>query len=458
MERYKEYKDSGVQWIGEIPNHWEIRRFKSFFSSANGNGFKIEYQGLAFGDYPFLKVSDLNGKSNNISIANNYVTEQMVKEESYNIIPANSILFSKIGEALKKNHRKINTVPCCIDNNCSAIVKRKKIAEEIDINFAYYLMKCVDMTWFDNGGTIPSVNMRKFMSSSFPLPPYSEQKKIVSYLERKTSKIDEYIAKKDKEVQLLNELKEAEIAKVVTQGLTPNVKMKDSGVSWIGMIPKHWEEKQLRAFLKIFSDKGHGDAQLLSVTRELGVILRDKENKEENHNFVPDDLSGYKYIEKGDFVINKMKAWQGSYAVSKYSGIVSPAYYTCKLIGVDEDFFSMSIRSKAYVGFFTSHSKGIRVGQWDLDPNALKSIPFFLPPLEEQRAIVAYINEKTSKVESLITDLQAEIEHLKEYKQRLIADCVTGQVNVAGSESRGGLLTMPSQSNVTKSNVQNETI
>jgi type I restriction enzyme S subunit len=79
----------------------------------------------------------------------------MVKEESYNIIPANSILFSKIGEALKKNHRKINTVPCCIDNNCSAIVKRKKIAEEIDINFAYYLMKCVDMTWFDNGGTIP---------------------------------------------------------------------------------------------------------------------------------------------------------------------------------------------------------------------------------------------------------------------------------------------------------------
>ena len=95
-------------------------------------------------------------------------------------------------------------------------------------------------------------------------------------------------------------------------------------------------------------------------------------NKEENHNFVPDDLSGYKHIEKGDFVINKMKAWQGSYAVSKYEGIVSPAYYTCKLVGVDKDFFSLSIRSKAYVGFFTSHSKGIRVGQWDLDPNALK--------------------------------------------------------------------------------------
>ena len=83
---------------------------------------------------------------------------------------------------------------------------------------------------------------------------------------------------------------------------------KDSGVLWIGDIPEHWEVKQLRSFLTMFTEKGHGDAQLLSVTREQGVIERDKEDKEENHNFVPDDLSGYKYIEKGDFAINKMKA------------------------------------------------------------------------------------------------------------------------------------------------------
>lgn len=262
------------------------------------------------------------------------------------------------------------------------------------------------------------------------IPPVNEQEKIVNYIESRTSKIDAYIAEKEKEVQLLNELKEAEIAKVVTQGLNPDVKMKDSGISWIGMIPEHWEVKQLRSFLKLFSNKGHGDAQLLSVTREQGVILRDKDNKEENRNFVPDDLSAYKYIEKGDFVINKMKAWQDSYAVSKYDGIVSPAYYTCKLTGVDENFFSLAIRCKAYVGFFTSHSKGIRVGQWDLDPNALKSIPFFLPPVDEQQAIVTYINKKCSKITSLISELESEIDYLKEYKQRLIADCVTGQVNV----------------------------
>ena len=132
---------------------------------------------------------------------------------------------------------------------------------------------------------------------------------------------------------------------------------KDSNVSWIGMVPEHWGAKQLRSFLSLFTEKGHGDAQLLSVTREQGVIERDKEDNEENHNFVPEDLSGYKYIKKGDFAINKMKAWQGSYAVSDYCGIVSPAYFTCKLKGVNKQFFSKAIRSKAYIPFFTQYSK-----------------------------------------------------------------------------------------------------
>ena len=204
---------------------------------------------------------------------------------------------------------------------------------------------------------------------------------------------------------------------------------KDSGISWIGMIPEHWETKQLRSFLTLFTEKGHGDAQLLSVTREQGVIVRDKDDKDENHNFVPDDLSGYKYIEKGDFAINKMKAWQGSYAVSDYCGIVSPAYYTCKLKGVNKNFFSKAIRSKAYVPFFTQYSKGIRVGQWDLNPNALKSIPFILPPINEQQSIVAFIEEKCQKIDMYVAEKEKEIQLLQELKQKTIADAVTKGLN-----------------------------
>ena len=128
---------------------------------------------------------------------------------------------------------------------------------------------------------------------------------------------------------------------------------KDSGVAWIGEIPEHWEIRSLRNFLSYVSIKGHGDKQLLSVTRENGVIVRNVESKEENHNFVPDDLSGYKLVEEGQFVINKMKSWQGSYGVSSYTGIVSPAYYVCNLRFENKRFFNIAIRSKSYVPFFT---------------------------------------------------------------------------------------------------------
>lgn len=200
---------------------------------------------------------------------------------------------------------------------------------------------------------------------------------------------------------------------------------KDSGVKWLGEIPSHWEVKHLRNFLTLFSEKGFGDKQLLSVTREKGVILRDKDNKEENHNFVPDDLSGYKHLNKGDFVINKMKSWQGSYGVSDFEGIVSPAYFTCKLKGVNPDFFSCAIRSKAYIGFFMQYSKGIRVDQWDLDPSSMKDIPFVLPSDKEQNAIVSYLNEATSKIDAAIAQQQKMIDLLNERKQIIINNAVT---------------------------------
>lgn len=175
---------------------------------------------------------------------------------------------------------------------------------------------------------------------------------------------------------------------------------KPSGISWIGEIPSHWEKSQLRKFLTLVSEKGHGDKQLLSVTREYGVIVRDVESKEENHNFIPDDLSNYKLVKVGQLAINKMKSWQGSYAVSNYEGIVSPAYYICDLNFDNKEFFSWAIRSKAYVPFFTQMSKGIRVDQWDLSTNALKEIPFFVPSADEQRQIVEYLSTKTSQIDA----------------------------------------------------------
>lgn len=200
---------------------------------------------------------------------------------------------------------------------------------------------------------------------------------------------------------------------------------KSTGIPWIPEVPEHWEMRKLRHFIEMISEKNHPQEPLLSVVRDQGVILRDITSKEENHNAIPDDLSGYKLIEKGHFAINKMKAWQGSYGVSSYRGIVSPAYYTCRLNFEHKAYFNLAIRSDAYVPFFTQYSKGIRVGQWDLSPIGLKEIPFFLPPLSEQRAIVAYIERKERQIDTYIARQAEQIEHLKELRQTIISHAVT---------------------------------
>ena len=212
-------------------------------------------------------------------------------------------------------------------------------------------------------------------------------------------------------------------------------KYKPTGIAWLPEVPEGWEVRKVRQLLTMVSRKGFPEKQLLSVTREQGVVVRDVESKEENHNFIPDDLSNYKLVEVGDFVINKMKAWQGSYGVSASEGIVSPAYYTCKLSGVDRRFFSVAIRSKAYVSFFAQLSKGIRVGQWDLSPMALKEIPFLFPPLATQQSIVAFLGEKCGKIDRWVAAKEREVALLKELKQAMIAEAVTGATHVARTDT-----------------------
>lgn len=204
---------------------------------------------------------------------------------------------------------------------------------------------------------------------------------------------------------------------------------KDTGIGWLPKLPSHWKLEQLRKYIRLVSKKGYPEKQLLSVTRELGVIIRDTESKEENHNFIPDDLSGYKYVKEGQFVINKMKSWQGSYGVSAYEGIVSPAYYVCDLDFPNKDFFGWAIRSRNYVSFFAQFSKGIRVGQWDLSPVALKSIPFFDPPLVEQEKIVRFLESKTLCIDAYVAERERELQLLNELKESEIANIITRGLN-----------------------------
>ncbi len=201
---------------------------------------------------------------------------------------------------------------------------------------------------------------------------------------------------------------------------------KDSGVEWLGKIPEHWEIGKLGTLLKPVSIKNRPDLPLLSITREAGVIERNIEDDSENHNFIPDDLSGYKVLNEGQFGMNKMKAWQGSYGIAPMTGIVSPAYYVFDFnSSINPRFFHLAIRSKNYVAFFGQASDGVRVGQWDLSKTRMKEIPFFIPPLPEQTAIAAFLDDKTAKIDRAIAQKEKMITLLKERKQIIIQNAVT---------------------------------
>lgn len=207
--------------------------------------------------------------------------------------------------------------------------------------------------------------------------------------------------------------------------MKPYPEYKPTGLAWLPEIPRHWKSAKLRNLLSIVSKKNHPEQPLLSVVREKGVIRRDVDSKEENHNYIPEDLSNYKVVRKGQFAMNKMKAWQGSYGISQYDGIVSPAYFVFDLHGVSADFFNIAIRSKAYIPYFAQASDGIRVGQWDLSLPRMHEIPFFIPPADEQAQIVRYLDAMTAKINKLIRAKKRQIALLQEQKQAIINQAVT---------------------------------
>ena len=211
----------------------------------------------------------------------------------------------------------------------------------------------------------------------------------------------------------------------MNQDLKLYTKYKVSDIAWVEKIPEHWEMKKLRTLLKSVNMRNGSDLPLLSVVREKGVIPRNISSKEENHNYIPDDLSNYKIVRSEQFAMNKMKAWQGSYGISKYDGIVSPAYFVFDLKGVSVEYFHTAIRSQAYIPLFTQSSDGIRVGQWDLSKSRMKEIPFYIPPIDEQIAIVRFLDYSDRRIKRYIRAKQKLIKLLNEQKQAIIRQAVT---------------------------------
>jgi len=420
MKGYETYSVTQLPWCDILPAHWNLRRAKYMYKKENREVQPEDGVVTCFrdGTVTLRKNRRLTGFT------------EAVQETGYQGIRKGDLVIhvmDAFAGAVGVSDSDGKGTP--VYSVCTAIG---------DYNNHYYALILREMA---KKGFIQSLyrGIRErssdfrfdvFAKQYLPVPPRDEQDQIVRCLDWKVSEINKLINIKHREIKNIDALKRNLVSHVVTRGLVPDVALKDSGVKWLGDIPAHWNTIKLRQILHPVSIKNHPELPLLSVVRERGVIIRDVDDKESNHNYVPDDLSGYKMVKKGQFAMNKMKAWQGSYGVSDYTGIVSPAYFIFDIDFDNLKYFHYAIRSKVYVNFFAQASDGIRVGQWDLQMDKMKEIPFIVPPADEQIQIVEYIESGLPKYDDAICVLREEIRGLEELKTKLISDVVTGKIDV----------------------------
>lgn len=423
MNIYGEYRHIDLPWLKEIPAHWDIWRNKNIFTEMK------EEVGENSSAYTLLSLT-LNGIiPRDVESGKGKFPE---KFDKYKVVKPGYMAFCLFD--IDETPRTVGV--SSLDGMLTGAYTIMRV-DNINPRFVYYYYLSLDNAKAMKplySGLRKTINVGVFQGTKMPIPPKEEQDAIVRFLDWQVSKANRLIDLKKEEISRLTELKKTVVNEAVTHGLNPNVPMKFSGVEWLGDIPAHWKTVKLRQILHPFSEKNHPELPLLSVVRERGVIIRDVEDKENNHNFIPDDLSGYKMVKKGQFAMNKMKAWQGSYGISNYAGIVSPAYFIFDVDFENLEYFHYAIRSKVYVNFFAQASDGIRVGQWDLSINKMKEIPFIVPPEDEQKAIVEYIPVAFAKYDNAITKLTEEVETLHELRNKLISDVVTGQIDVRDIE------------------------
>ena len=418
MNRYDKYKDSSIFWSSVIPVHWRETKLKHI----------LQKMSRSKSENAELLVCSNKGKV--IKRGDSKMGLVADDESIYQGVKKGDLLIHGMdtwhGAIAISNYDGMCTP---VVHVCESLQNKEYISYYLQ-NMAYSkIFKLISNGVRQNTSDFRSWD--KLGNVNIPLPPLSEQTAIASYLKDKTSKIEQYVTERERERELLESLKQSEIANAVTKGLNPNVPMKDSGIPWIGMIPEHWEVKKMRNIFKLAHGKANEErTDLLSLSQYTGIKF--KSDCEKTGMFEAESTIGYNIVHQGQFVMNIMLAWNGSYAVSKLDGIISPSYCIFDFkVDCDKRYFDFLLRTEMYQGIFKANSKGLIDSRLRLYPNYFFPISVIVPPIEEQKAIGNYIEDKLQKIDTCIADLQAEIDYLKEFKQRLVSDVVTGQICVA---------------------------
>lgn len=420
----REMKDSGIEWIGDIPKHWTVHPIYCYFSERKNKNFSMKEHNLLSLSYGKIIKKDINALGGLLPASFN----------TYNIVERDDIIIRPTD--LQNDKKSLRTGLVQEKGIITSAYLDLKPNKNVCSKFFHYLLHSYDVikVFYNMGnGVRQGLTYGVFSSLKVIEPPLSEQQNIANYLDNKCSEIDSLTADIEKQISLLEDYKKSIITEAVTKGLAPNVEMKDSGIEWIGAIPSQWKVEKIKFHLYRNDIKNPGDMEVLSLYREYGVVPKD--SRDDNYNVTSLDVTKYKYVKPGNLVINKMKAWQGSLAVSEYEGIVSPAYYVYYFSdsSLVKKYFHYLVRA-CYKDEFRRLSGGIREGQWDLPSEAFDNTLMIIPSMKEQKEIVSYLDKKCSEIDSLISEKKKQLEKLSSYKQSMIYEYVTGKKEVPTQE------------------------
>ena len=431
MKRYESYKDSGVKWLGDIPSHWEMLAIKHILKQ------KKEFVGKRASQYDLLSLT-LKGVIKRDM--DNPEGKFPASFDTYQVVEPNDFIFCNFDNEETPRAVGLSSYKGMITGAYDVLYRKSnKLTDKFLI---YYFLYIDDAKRFKPlyKGLRKTIPFDSFMSYKIPVPSLKEQDRIVAYLDASTSKIDEAIAQQQKMIDLLNERKQIIINNAVTKGLNPNVKMKPSGIDWIGDIPEHWEVRKLGSIGSTINGVSHDSTYFgegypfvsysdayKNISLPKTVLGLAKSSNQERLLFS---------VEKGDVFFTRTSETAEEIGFSSTClETIDNAVFAGFLIrfrpikGYLDPFFSKYyFRAHIHRSYFVKEMN--LVIRASLSQQLLKGLPILLPPLVEQRSIALFLDKKIEKIDSCICNYCRCISLLQERKQIIINDVVTGKVKV----------------------------
>ena len=418
--KYEGYKDSGIDWIGEIPSSWSVEPGRQclYESKEKNTGMKERtVLSLSYGTIIIKNEEKLTG----------LVPESF---ETYQIVQPGDIIIR--GTDLQNDTTSLRTGLAQNAGIITSAYINLRPKAEILPKFLHYVLHSYDVKkvfYALGSGLRQNLSYEDFKYLRLPIPSADEQRAIAAFLDEKCAKIDSAVRIKEEQIQLLRERRQILIQQAVTRGLNSNASMKDSGIDWIGQIPAHWEVKRNKnMFVEINERSRRGEEQHLSMSQKLGLVPANLVEK----SLASESYQGAKLVHKGDLVLNRLKAHLAVFSLAPMGGVVSPDYSVFRpfVRGAVSDYFEILFKTSKYLGEFRLRVRGIVEGFYRLYTDDFMDCRLLLPPQSEQLDIVRHVHKVSKKFDDSISIKEKQITALKEYKTILINAAVTGKVKV----------------------------